>query len=156
MLSLREAALRVNKGKSTLQRAIKKGKLTATRNDDGNYEIDESELARVYPEAFIEKSASAFDGTEMKRPVSPNRDTVGQNETALLRLEIEQLRARLQTVETMSAREIEMAHDTIEDYRKRLDEAASEKRTLTHLLEHHTEKDKALDKPKGFFGKLFA
>lgn len=156
MLSLRDAALRVNKGKSTLQRAIKKGKLTANRSEAGNYEIDPSELARVYPEAFAPKSASAFDGTDMKRPVSSVRDSAGQAETALLRLEVEQLRERLKSVEIMSTREIDMAHDTIDDLRKRLDEAAQEKRTLTHLLEHHTENDKAPEKRKGFFGKLFA
>lgn len=155
MLSLRDAALRVNKGKSTLQRAIKKGKLTANRSEAGNYEIDPSELARVYPDAFAPKSASAFDGTDMKRPVSPGRDSVGQTETALLRLEVEQLRERLKSVETMSNREIDMAHETIEDLRKRLDDAASEKRTLTHLLEHHVQSTDEPEKSKSFLEKLF-
>jgi hypothetical protein len=35
-------------GKTTLARAIKAGRLSASRKEDGGYEIDPSELARVY------------------------------------------------------------------------------------------------------------
>lgn len=156
MLSLRDAAVRVNKGKSTLQRAIKKGKLTAARDEGGRYKIDPSELARVYPEAFIEKSASAFHGSEPKRPVSVKRAASEHDETPLLHLEIQELRARLQTVEAMSTREIDMAQGTIEDLRKRLDDAATEKRSLTLMLEHHTTQQTKVDGTKTMWQKLFA
>jgi excisionase family DNA binding protein len=49
MLSLAEAAARVGKSKPTLQRAIKGGRLSATRDESGAYLIDPAELARVYP-----------------------------------------------------------------------------------------------------------
>lgn len=49
MLSLAEAASRVGKSKPTLQRAIKAGRLSASRDDHGAYLIDPAELARVYP-----------------------------------------------------------------------------------------------------------
>jgi len=47
-LSLTQAAKIAGKSKSTINRAIKSGKLSATRHDDGSYSIDGSELARVF------------------------------------------------------------------------------------------------------------
>ena len=47
-LSLSQAAKAVGKSKSTINRAIKSGKLSATRHDDGSYTIDASELSRVF------------------------------------------------------------------------------------------------------------
>lgn len=48
-ITLGEAARLTKLGKTTLARAIKAGRLSATRTPVGNYEIDPSELARVYP-----------------------------------------------------------------------------------------------------------
>jgi hypothetical protein len=49
ILSLGQAARLTGLGKTTLARAIKSGRLSAGRNQDGGYEIDAAELARVYP-----------------------------------------------------------------------------------------------------------
>lgn len=48
-LSLSQAAKTAGKSKSTINRAIKSGKLSATRHDDGTYTIAASELFRVFP-----------------------------------------------------------------------------------------------------------
>ena len=48
MLTLGQAARMTATSKTTLTRAIKAGKLSATRNEDGSYSIEPSELARVY------------------------------------------------------------------------------------------------------------
>jgi hypothetical protein len=48
MLTLGQAARLAGVGKTTLTRAIKAGRLSATRREDGGYSIDPSELARVY------------------------------------------------------------------------------------------------------------
>ena len=47
-LSLGQAAKLARVGKTTLTRAIRAGRLSATRRDDGGYSIDVSELERVY------------------------------------------------------------------------------------------------------------
>jgi excisionase family DNA binding protein len=47
-LSLREAAETAGTSKSTVWRAIKSGRLSATRLDDGGFAIDPSELSRVF------------------------------------------------------------------------------------------------------------
>src|SRR5690349_23737960 len=48
-LRLSEAAEQVGVSKSTLFRAIRAGRLSATRTDDGLFLIDAAELFRVYP-----------------------------------------------------------------------------------------------------------
>lgn len=47
-ITLGMAAKMANTSKTSLTRAIKSGRLSAIRNDDGSYSIDPSELARVY------------------------------------------------------------------------------------------------------------
>jgi len=47
-LSLGQAARLAGRGKTTLTRAIRAGRLSATRLENGAYEINFSELARVY------------------------------------------------------------------------------------------------------------
>ena len=47
-LSLSQAAKLSGKSKSTINRAIKTGKLSATRHEDGTYSIDPAELARAF------------------------------------------------------------------------------------------------------------
>src|SRR4051794_12746044 len=49
MLNLREAAEHVGMSKSSIFRAIKTGRLSATRDEHGGVQIDPAELARVYP-----------------------------------------------------------------------------------------------------------
>lgn len=48
------AAKAVGKTKSTITKAIASGKLSATKNDNGAWEIDASELYRVYPPTPLE------------------------------------------------------------------------------------------------------
>lgn len=48
-LSLSQAAKETGKSKSTINRAIKTGKLSATRHEDGTYSITASELFRAFP-----------------------------------------------------------------------------------------------------------
>jgi len=47
--TLGQASKATGKTKSTIQRAIVKGRISAIKNDNGSYCIDPSELHRVYP-----------------------------------------------------------------------------------------------------------
>ena len=49
MFSLAQAAKATGKSRPTIARAIKNGRLSASRADDGSYEIDPAELSRVFP-----------------------------------------------------------------------------------------------------------
>jgi excisionase family DNA binding protein len=62
-LTLGQAAKVTGLGKTTLTRAIKRGRLSATRREDGSYAIDPSELARVYkvtPETVETVSSTGY------------------------------------------------------------------------------------------------
>ena len=54
--TLVQAAKETGRDRSTLFRAIKKGKLSAEKQDDGSYLIDSSELFRVYPEKQLDSA----------------------------------------------------------------------------------------------------
>lgn len=70
MLSLREAAQLCGRGKSTIQAAIKAGKLSAGRNEQGGYEIDPAELHRVFEFAV---SSDRTEDTEERSLDTGNR-----------------------------------------------------------------------------------
>ena len=83
--TLGEAAIACGKSKSTLSKAIKSGKISAFKNDHGAFEIEPSELFRLYPPT--------------PPPIEQNTiETVGfkQKETPKNTNNIEMLEAKLQ------------------------------------------------------------
>jgi len=91
-LSLSQAAKLAGKSKSTINRAIKTGKISAARHDDGSYSIDPAELARAFD---IEPTGGA-----KRRDAEPH-------ETLLLE--------RIAALEAMLNREREISSDLKED-----------------------------------------
>jgi len=73
-VTLGQAARLTGLGKTTITRAIKAGKLSASRREDGSYEIDPSELSRVYsvhpetPETVAQSSHAAHRSTSAATP----------------------------------------------------------------------------------------
>jgi excisionase family DNA binding protein len=63
MITLGEAARLTGLGKTTVARAIKAGRLSATRTTIGTYEIDPAELARCYPFKAATETTEATDAT---------------------------------------------------------------------------------------------
>jgi excisionase family DNA binding protein len=120
--TLSAAAKAVGLGKSTLHRAIKSGRLSATRLDDGSYRIDPAELARVFP----------------PEPHGPSPwDTTARDETlgnppvpseALLSLKVTMLEAALERERDSLANE----RETTADLRRRLDRAEERVQALTY------------------------
>lgn len=90
-LSLTQAAKIAGKSKSTINRAIKSGKLSATRHDDGSYSIDGSELARVFPIG----TPSGSDRVSAAPPTEPTRTAMLEAENAALRTALDRERAAL-------------------------------------------------------------
>jgi hypothetical protein len=107
--TLGQAARATGKTKPTIARAIKIGRLSATRTDDGRYMIDPAELHRVYP------MTGKSDGQTQRF------DTPGG--TVSIPAEVEGLRALLAERDRL----VEDQAGRIADLRKQLD-------TLTGLL----------------------
>ena len=82
-LTLGQAARMTGVGKTTLTRAIKAGKLSAARRDDGSYEIDPSELARVY-DVRPETPETVADGVAVVRHETPSETASDPEVTARL------------------------------------------------------------------------
>jgi hypothetical protein len=83
-LSPKEAATLVGMTKQGIIRAIHTGKLSATRNEAGRFEIDRSELFRVYPPLPIEPRASVpVDDNSLVYQVKSLQDKVNMLERML-------------------------------------------------------------------------
>ena len=84
MLGITEAAQRTGKRRQTIHKAIREGRISAKKNDKGEWEIDPAELFRVYaPPSTVD------DNQNQKVDACLHRDDSG------LQREIEFLRERL-------------------------------------------------------------
>jgi len=138
--TLGEAAKATGKSKPTIQRAIKSGKISASKKDDGTYDIDPAELHRVYP---MKQGDGNADG-DMKQSVTPNNNGGLQAELDAMRRELEQTNLERD-------RERELMSQQIELYKERLERADKDKDQLTALL---TQEKGRADAPKGFWARL--
>lgn len=84
-LTLSQAAKAISKSKSTLNRAIKSGRLSAVRNEDGTFSIDPSELARVFPRNAQEREPLTHQERQVEHPGKEIASTVTMLEQLLER-----------------------------------------------------------------------
>lgn len=120
--TLSQAATATGKNKATIQRAIKSGKISAKKNSSGAYEIDPSELHRVFP--ATEKRVAQHTNATMRN--GAQRDENPYEDSALQRIaELEKELAV--TEERKNGIEGQMHHlsETVDDLRKRLDQSES-------------------------------
>ena len=127
ILTLAQASAATGKAKSTLLRAIKSGRLSASRNEQGEYLVDVSELSRVYVVQPISTDSDANDA-----PRNARTDASMQTKLSVQAVEITLLRERIQDLkENLSKAEAdkqraEMLHDA----------ALAENRQLLLMLNH--------------------
>lgn len=107
-ISAKEAAALVGMTKQGIISAIHKGKLSATRNTSGQFEIDPVELFRVYEPV----STTVKSEPEVADNLTPDQ---GDKVSMLERI-------------------IRDKDEVIADLRQRLDAEAEERRKLTHIL----------------------
>lgn len=134
--SLSEAAKATGKNKTTIQRAIKNGKISAIKGDSGSYEIEPSELHRVFPPVAAQRDAQhrQSNDTQQGKYASINNDLA-----RVLELERE-LAVAHERVNGLEAHKEQMA-DTINDLRKRLDNSEGR---VTALLTDGRTKERSL------------
>lgn len=117
ILTLRQAAELTGKSKSTLTRAIKSGRLSASRDGEGMYAIDPAELARAYP--FVERPDAQHDA----RHGAPRNGETEADDAAILRLRLSLLVDEQDRERAAAEREREQLAATVADLRTRLDRA---------------------------------
>jgi hypothetical protein len=147
--SLKQAATATGKSKPTILRAIQGGKISAEKDQQGEWQIEPAELHRVYPPVSERNGSDETIWNDTQQADSPF-------ETVLLRAEVEQMRERFSCLEIDRERERREASDTITDLRNRLDQSEQERRDvnrqLTALLTDQRQKPTAEPEPprKGF------
>lgn len=141
--TLGEAAKAVDFSKPTLSRAIKSGKLSAHRLEDGSYSIDAAELERW-------KYSNGHRNSAARRLATPNETHETPHETSVLQAEVEKLRAQAQS----DQRERGFLEQRIEDLRERA-ERAERKEDQLHALLVDLRPQAATEARKGFWGWLF-
>jgi hypothetical protein len=103
--TLGQAAIAASVSKTTLRRAIERGRISAIRRDDGSYEIDPAELHRAFP-------------NHSDDPV-----TLAQSVTGPSQAEVDLLSAALRA-----------EREAVADLRRRLDESEAERRQAQERL----------------------
>jgi len=95
-LSLRQAAEQGGVSKSTILRAVQKGKLSAGRTDDGGYAIEPSELMRVYGDKAAQRIS-----TDAKGQHAPTNDAAAmQAQIDGLKAQVDLMRESLDDLKT--------------------------------------------------------
>lgn len=133
ILTLRQAAELTGKSKSTLTRAIKSGRLSASRNVEGMYAIDPAELARAY--RLVETTDAQHDA----RHGAPRNNELEANDVAILRLRLSLLADERDRERMTAEREREQLAATVADLRIRLDRA---EQRITVLIGGQESKEK--------------
>ena len=115
MYTLGEAARASGKSKPTIAKAIRTGRLSATRSENGTYQIDEAELHRVYP-------ITGWVNGHLLRSHTPGEiEFTGGNSATTAASELEKWKAlaieREETIRDLRADK--------EDLRRRLDQATA-------------------------------
>lgn len=127
--SLSEAAKATGKNKTTIQRAIKNGRISASKGDRGSYEIDPAELHRVFPLTVAQLDAQHRQSNDAQQ-VEFAHNNSHLNRVVELEKELAVAHERANGLE---AQKDQMA-DTISDLRKRLDN--SEGRVMALLADN--------------------
>ena len=167
--SLREAAEAVGKGKPAVLKAIQSGKISAHKNEHGEWQIEPVELHRVYNPV----SETAGDGGSEEA-----RETIGTGEgnggntlgNRLLEQELRFLREKLADIERMGEAERRALSERIEDLRgerdkllRVIEEQAGSVKLLTDQRGQDRQQVSAAQvgqrgedrRQRGFFGRLF-
>lgn len=98
--SLRQAAEEAGVSKSTIFRAIKAGRLSAARTDDGGFAIDPAELFRIYTRRSVQRPEN----------VALGQDATGMTPAVAALLE-EQIKALRETVRRLDEQVLDLKED---------------------------------------------
>lgn len=134
-LSAGQAAKEIGKSVPTITRAIKSGKLSATPREGGGWDIDPSELHRVWPKG---------NGVTVTQPVTTERILGHETpyETSLLQVKLD---AKDELLERM--------REELADMKQQRDKWQDQAQKL--LLANHKEQvTEATQKPTGWLGRL--
>jgi len=144
-LSLNKAAKEAGVAKSTLLDALNAGRMSAEKNEKGHWEIDPSELFRVFP-----KTSSIGGLKPISTPLENHSKTI---QNSALEVEVKMLREQIERMDAERERERSQLSDQIELLREQADrQSADHRQALAALTD---QRKKAAEPPKrGFWTRL--
>lgn len=125
LVTLTQAAKMVGKSKPTLWRAHKDGRLSMSRDEHGNWQVDPAELLRTYGKFAVSEQETQHFNSSFKQTTV---DLIG------LERENDSLKRHISTLEESLRR----SDETLSDIRTRLDVSEQERREAQRLLTHQT------------------
>lgn len=129
LFTLSQAAKEARVSKSTLSKALARGRLSAIRREDGSFQIEASELFRVFPRKPDEQVADGEQEEQPERVEQPRGMEAGILRERLnaaqeqLRREREERERERATWERERETILERERTASEDLRRRLDKA---------------------------------
>ena len=144
-LSLNKAAKEASVAKSTLLQALNSKRMSAEKNEKGHWEIETSELFRVFPRT---------GSTEHTEPnATPHAELLKNNQNSALEVEVKMLREKIEDANLEREREREQASEQIESLRGQIERQSADHRQALAAIADQRPQHKAKP-PRRFFGLL--
>tara|TARA_X000000950_G_scaffold244798_1_gene301186 strand:- start:828 stop:1277 length:450 start_codon:yes stop_codon:yes gene_type:complete len=131
-LSLNKAAKEAGVAKSTLLDALNNGRMSAEKSEKGHWEIDPSELFRVFPKTSSENSEKPI------QTPSENHQKTIQN--SALEIEVKMLREQIERMDAERERERSQLTDQIESLKEQAERQSADHRQALAVLTDQREK----------------
>jgi chromatin segregation and condensation protein Rec8/ScpA/Scc1 (kleisin family) len=129
-LSLNKAAKRAGVAKSTLLDALNTDdvnkKLSANKNARGHWEIEESELDRVFSKT---RPAEPQEPIEIR-----SKNPENHSETSALQVEVKMLREQIERIDNASTRERDQMADQIANLREQIERQSADHRQALAVI----------------------
>lgn len=144
-LSLNKAAKAAGVAKSTLLESLKHGRMSAEKNDKGHWQIDPSELFRVFPKTSSNDHSEPYS--------TPGENHVKASQNSAIEIEVKMLREQVERMDSERERERGQLSEQIEDLRTQLErQSADHRQALTVLTDQRREN---AERPKrGLWARL--
>jgi hypothetical protein len=140
-LTLGQAAEMCGWSKGAISKAIKSGKMSVHKKTKAGFQLDPSEVLRVFPK-------------KRETPTNEQLETLDKHSVnSALSTEVNALQQQIATAELERVREREQLTDRIESLQQMLADEKSERRQLTTLLSDQREKD-TTSQARGFWARL--
>lgn len=149
-LSLNQAAKHGKVAKTTLLNALKKGDISGTKSDNGQWQIEPSELGRWLDSRSQKPVKNGNENISIPRSQKPEKPP----ETSDLGIEVTMLREQIERMDAQSDRERLQLLDQIEDLKDRLTASQEHAMSLAKLISPPEGQGGESTSRKGFWSRV--
>lgn len=135
MFSLGQAAKEAGVAKSTISKAIKDGRISAEKFENGSYSIDPAELFRVFTRKQFNKTLNGPLETPTETVDLLFENRVMQRELELARLQLAECEQQLQRQSQKAEEDLKDARSERDQWRQQATMLLEDKRPQTGLLD---------------------